>query len=98
MAGKWDRCPLVFVLTVSRASSLLFLCRLDVGLSGRMKSSAVVGRPGYRKTSSCSGEIPETCSEGTRWRSPQHPRWSLKFVLKLSDIKLTSDDAVWSGE
>lgn len=69
---------------------MLFLWRLDTRSSGRMKSSAVVGRPGYKNTSSCSWGIPETCSGGTSRRPQQHPRWNLKFGLKLSDFQMPS--------
>ena len=47
-------------------SSLLPLCSLGVCSTGRMKSSAVVGSPGYRDTSSWSSGTPDTCSHGTK--------------------------------
>lgn len=53
------------VLTASRASSLPLLCSLDVCSSGRMKSSAVDGSPGYRDTRSCSSGTPDTCKDET---------------------------------
>lgn len=73
----------IFTLTVSRVFSLLFLCRLDVRSSGRMKSSAVVGRPGYKNTSSWSWGISEACSDATTV-----PPVELKFVLKLRVLDL----------
>lgn len=53
------------VLTVSRASSVLLFCSLDVCSSGRIKSSAVVGSPGYRDTSNSSSGTLDTCSNRT---------------------------------
>lgn len=71
------------VLTVSRASSLLLLCSLDVRSSGRIKSSAVLGSPGYKDTSSWSSGTPDTCSNRTTQQAGISPRWRLKFGLLL---------------
>lgn len=49
---KADMIYIIVALTISRAASLPLLCSVDVCSSGRIKSSAVVGSPGYRDTSS----------------------------------------------
>lgn len=87
---------LLLALTVSTASSLLFLCSFDVCSSGRINSSAVLGRPGYKNTSNCSSGTPDTCTDRITQACITLPLrnsvWtaaSLENKVKLSELTVT---------